>query len=83
MYEPVDTAGQADEDAEIRDRLDLAADTVTAIEVVGELLPRIGLALLDGRANFPKTVSFNTTSELWRPKTSKTSERRPRRSRGP
>jgi hypothetical protein len=47
MHQAVDAAGESDENAEIGDRLDLAADLVAAIVVLGELLPGIGLALLD------------------------------------
>ena len=47
MHQAVDVARQADEDAEVGDGLDLAADLVAAVEVLGELLPRIGLALLE------------------------------------
>ena len=47
MHQAVDVAGQADEDAEVGDRLDLAADLVAAVVVLGEFLPRIGLALLE------------------------------------
>ena len=46
MHQAVDAARQADEDAEVGDRLDLAADLVAAVVVLGELLPRVGLALL-------------------------------------
>ena len=46
MHQAVDAAGKSDENAEIGDRLDLAADLVAAVVVLGELLPRIGLALL-------------------------------------
>ena len=38
--------GQADEDAEVGDRLDRALDAVAALHRRGKLLPRIGLALL-------------------------------------
>src|ERR1700676_4320778 len=47
MHQAVDAAGKSDENAEVRDRLDLAADLVAAVVVLGELLPRVGLALLD------------------------------------
>ena len=46
VYQAVDVARQADEDAEVGDRLDGAADAIAAVVVLGELLPRIGLALL-------------------------------------
>src|ERR1700676_2511127 len=46
MHQAVDAAGKSDENAEIGDRLDLAADLVAAVVVLGELLPGIGLALL-------------------------------------
>src|SRR5258708_12012457 len=51
MHQTVDTAGESDENAEIRNRLDLAADLVAAVVVLGELLPRIGLALLHAEAD--------------------------------
>src|SRR5690606_13094700 len=47
MHEAVDAARQADEDTEIGDRLDLAADAIAAVVVVRELFPRIRLALFD------------------------------------
>ncbi len=47
VHEAVDAAGQADEQAEVGDRTDLAADAVAAVVVVGELTPRVRLALLD------------------------------------
>src|SRR5882757_3041486 len=53
MHQAVDAAGQADEYAEIGDRFDLAADLVAAVVIVGEFLPRIGLALLDAQADAP------------------------------
>src|SRR5690606_14436801 len=46
VNETVDAAGQADEHAEVRDRLDLARHPVALVVVLGELRPRIGLALL-------------------------------------
>ncbi len=46
MHQTVDVARQADENAEVGDGLDLAADLVAAVEVLGELLPGVGLALL-------------------------------------
>ena len=51
VHEAVDTARQADEDAEVGDRLDLAADAVAAIEALGEFAPRIRLALLEAQRN--------------------------------
>src|ERR1700716_4628100 len=51
MYQAVDTASEPDENAEIRDRFDLTADLVAAVVVLGELLPRIGLALLHAEAD--------------------------------
>src|ERR1700716_2275397 len=51
MHQAVDTAGESDENTEIRDRLDLSADLVAAVVVLGELLPRIGLALLHAQAD--------------------------------
>ena len=53
MHQAVDAAGQADEDAEVGDRLDLARDLVAAVVVLGELLPRIGLALLEPERDAP------------------------------
>ena len=49
MHQAVDVARQADEDTEVRDGLDLAADAIATVEVLGELLPRIGLALLQAQ----------------------------------
>ncbi len=40
---------QADEDAEVGDRLDLTGHLVAPVEVLGELLPRVGLALLEAQ----------------------------------
>src|SRR5277367_2128638 len=51
MYQSVDSTGETYEYAEIRDRLDLAADLVAAVVIVGEFLPRIGLALLDAQTD--------------------------------
>src|ERR1700678_1227931 len=51
MHEAVDAARETDEDAEIGDRLDLSRDLVAAIVVLCELLPRVGLALLDAQAD--------------------------------
>src|SRR5262245_56653223 len=53
VHQAVDAARQADEDAEVGDRLDLARDLVAAVVVVAELLPRIRLALLDAQRNTP------------------------------
>ncbi len=47
VHQAVDAAGQADEQAEVGDGTDLAADLVAAVGVVGELAPRVRLALLD------------------------------------
>jgi len=49
----VDAAGESDEDAEVGDGLDLAADLVAAVVVLGEFLPGIGLALLHAQADAP------------------------------
>src|SRR5690606_29220563 len=46
MDETVDAARQADEDAEVGNRLDLARYPIDLLVVLGELRPRIGLALL-------------------------------------
>src|SRR6202051_2005968 len=51
MHQAVDTPGESDENAEIRDRFDLTADLVATVVVLGELLPRIGLALLHAEAD--------------------------------
>src|SRR5271170_3927874 len=51
MYQSVDSTGETYEYAEIRDRLDLAADLVAAVVIIGEFLPRIGLALLHAQAD--------------------------------
>ena len=51
VHEAVDATGQADEQAEVGDRTDLAVDLVAAVVVVGELAPRIRLALLDAERN--------------------------------
>ena len=49
MHQAVDVAVQADEDAEVGDRLDLSRHLVAPVVVLGELLPRIGLALLEAQ----------------------------------
>src|SRR5690606_16383330 len=46
VHQAVDAAGQADEHAEVGDRLDRARDLVALAMVVGELFPRVGAALL-------------------------------------
>src|ERR1700683_3669186 len=46
VHQAVDVAGQAYENTEVGDRLDLAGYVIAAIVVLGEFLPRIGLALL-------------------------------------
>src|SRR5690606_35562434 len=46
VNQPVDAAFEADEDAEIGDRLDLAADALALVVVRRELLPRVRHALL-------------------------------------
>ena len=51
MHQAVDVARQADEDAEVGDRLDLTRDLVAAVVVLGELLPRVGLALLEAEGD--------------------------------
>src|ERR1700733_12269074 len=53
MYQAIDAARQADEDAEIGNGLDLAADFVAAVVVIREFLPRVRLALLDAQADAP------------------------------
>ena len=47
MHQPVDVALQPDENPEVGDRLDLARHLVALVVVLGELLPRVGLALLE------------------------------------
>jgi hypothetical protein len=46
VHQAVDAAEQADEHAEIGDRLDAALDAVALLELAGEILPRVGHALL-------------------------------------
>src|SRR3546814_7938118 len=46
VHETVDTAIEADEDAEIGDRLDRAVNLVALLMILGKLFPRIGTALL-------------------------------------
>src|SRR5690606_23557112 len=53
MDETVDAARQPDEDAEVRDRLHLARDPIALLVVLGELGPRIGLALLQAQRDAP------------------------------
>src|SRR2546429_1681569 len=47
VHQPVDVALQTYENAEVGDRLDLARHLVALVVVLGELLPGIGLALLE------------------------------------
>jgi hypothetical protein len=49
VHQAVDVAREADEDAEVRDGLDLARHLVAPVVVLGELLPRIRLALLEAQ----------------------------------
>src|SRR6185295_2170324 len=51
MHEAVDVAGETDEHAEVGDGLDLSRNLVATVEVLGELLPRILLALLEAERN--------------------------------
>ena len=51
VNQTVDTAGQADEDAEVGDRLDLALHFVALLAVHRELFPRIRHALLHAQRN--------------------------------
>src|SRR5690606_1098226 len=51
VHQAVDVARQADEDAEVGDRLDLTGDLVATVEVLGELLPRVALALLEAEGD--------------------------------
>src|SRR5258706_12461903 len=53
VHQAVDAAGQADEHAEIGDRLDLALDLVALLILAGEILPRIGHALLHAERDAP------------------------------
>src|SRR6185437_3896260 len=49
MHQTVDVARQADEDAEVGDRLDLPRNVIAAIVVLGKFLPGVGLALLQAQ----------------------------------
>src|SRR5271155_1994414 len=51
VHQTVDAAGQADENTEVGDGLDLAANLVAAVVVVREFLPGIRLALLHAQAD--------------------------------
>ena len=51
VHQAVDAGRQADEDAEVGDRLDRALDAVAAVDGAGELFPRVGLALLHAQAD--------------------------------
>ena len=51
VHQAVDAAVQTDEHAEVGDRLDGAAHLVALLEVLGELVPRVGDALLDAQAD--------------------------------
>src|SRR5688572_17723595 len=51
VHEAVDAAREPDEDAEVGDRLDLPGHLVAAVEAVGELAPRVRLALLEAERN--------------------------------
>src|SRR6185437_12900829 len=53
MHEAVDAARQADENAEVGDRLDLAGDLVALLVIDGELVPGIGHALLHPQRDAP------------------------------
>ena len=53
MQQAVDTALQADEDAEVGDRFDHALDLVALVVPAREILPRIRLALLDAERDAP------------------------------
>ena len=55
MHETIDTTVQADKDAKIGDRLDLAGNLVTTIDGRGKFCPRIRFALLDAQRN-PATL---------------------------
>src|SRR6478735_2079559 len=51
VNQAVDAGSQADEHAEVGDRLDRALDAVAALGVLREFLPRVGLALLHAQAD--------------------------------
>src|ERR1700728_1259668 len=51
VHQAVDVARQTYEDSEVGDRLDLPGDLVAAVVVLGELLPRVGLALLQAEGD--------------------------------
>jgi hypothetical protein len=51
VHQAVDAGSQADEHAEVGDRLDRALDLVAALGVLRELFPRVGLALLHAQAD--------------------------------
>src|SRR5262249_40250549 len=51
VHQAVDALRQADEHAEVGDRLDRALDLVAALDVGSEFFPRIGLALLHAEAD--------------------------------
>src|ERR1700722_12625479 len=51
VHQAVDVALQADKDAEVGDRLDLTGHLVATVVVLGELLPRVGIALLEAEGD--------------------------------
>src|SRR3954462_5580075 len=51
VHQAVDAGRQADEHAEVGDRLDRALDAVAALGVLREFLPGVGLALLHAQAD--------------------------------
>ena len=51
VHQAVDAGSQADEHAEVGDRLDRALDAVAALGVLREFLPGVGLALLHAQAD--------------------------------
>src|SRR5690606_10941834 len=53
VYQPVNAALEADEDAEVGDRLDVALDAVALGVVDRELFPRVRPALLDAERDPP------------------------------
>src|SRR5690606_18648643 len=46
VHQSVDATVQTDEDTEVGDRLDLAADTIALVVARREIIPRVALALL-------------------------------------
>lgn len=61
MDQAVDAAVQTDEDTEVSDRLDGTGDTVTLVELAGEVFPRVGFALLDTQEIRRRSSSMSRT----------------------